>query len=143
MWQWVEELNRHIKPGQVLVKVYLGQPQAAAAAGVGTTASSTGAAAAAAAPALPPGTATAGGDVAATAADLAVADVVLTSYDVLRRDLAAQPQEMTEGEGRSMRRPKRWGGGESTLSSWFWHCGWNDFLICVSDNSKMSAPSPC
>jgi hypothetical protein len=48
-----------------------------------------------------------GGDSVVTAAQLAAADVVLTTYDVLRKDVAAQPG--VEGESRAMRRAKRWG----------------------------------
>lgn len=41
-----------------------------------------------------------------SAADLAAADVVLTTYDVLRVDVHRQPD--TEVQHRALRRPKRW-----------------------------------
>jgi E3 ubiquitin-protein ligase SHPRH len=97
--QWVDELQRHIEPGSISVKVYSGQVQAgmasaAAAQQCGSrsrsatpAASSVRSAAAAAAAA---GRAAAGNEVV-TAAQLAAADIVLTSYEVMRREVLLQP----------------------------------------------------
>jgi E3 ubiquitin-protein ligase SHPRH len=103
--QWCDELLKHIRPGTLSVKVYLGQPQAAAVAAAASSGSD-GPSAAAIAAGLHPGAEVLGGDAVVTATQLAAADVVLTTYDVLRKDVAAQPG--VEGETRAMRRAKRW-----------------------------------
>lgn len=114
--QWVDELQRHTKPGSLSIKVYSGQPQAAAAPAAkgsssGRSRSSSpavggvrGAAAATAAG----GKAAASNEVV-TAAQLAAADIVLTTFDIIRREVALQPQ--TEGAPeRSLRHRKRYAG---------------------------------
>lgn len=111
--QWVDELQRHTLLGSLSIKVYSGQPQAAARAATGSRSRSRssspaatnvrGAAAATAAS----GKAAASNEVV-TAAQLAAADIVLTTYDIIRREVALQPQ--TEGAPeRSLRHRKRCG----------------------------------
>lgn len=108
--QWVDELQRHTLPGSLSIKVYSGQPQAdtSAARGASRSRSSSpaprsvrGAAAATAAS----GKAAASNEVV-TAAQLAAADIVLTTYDILRREVVLQPQTEAAPE-RSLRHRKR------------------------------------
>lgn len=115
MWpawlQWVDELQRHTLPGSLSIKVYSGQPQAdTSARGASRSRSSSpaphsvrGAAAATAAG----GKAAASNEVV-TAAQLAAADIVLTTYDILRREVVLQPQTEAAPE-RSLRHRKRCG----------------------------------
>ncbi len=50
------------------------------------------------------------GGAVVTAAELAAADIVLTTYDVLRRDVVRQPDAASAEAARSMRFGKRWDG---------------------------------
>lgn len=81
--QWKEEINRHVQPGALKVIVYEGQPQPRP----GQTWSTN----------------------IITAADLAAADIVFTTYDVLKKDLyhdsdnTAAPAETDEIERWSLR----------------------------------------
>jgi len=79
--QWREEIDRHVRPGHLRVRVFLGQSQAAGK----------------------------GGDLATvvTARDLAECDVVLTTYDTLRSEIhsEADPRAVPS---RSLRYPKRY-----------------------------------
>ncbi|GLI64470.1 hypothetical protein VaNZ11_007743 [Volvox africanus] len=118
--QWYDEIRRHVHPGALQVVVYGGQMQPGISrmghhlVGAFTRAGGNGgnAAAATAGRRRP----VAGGsrgdevDVAAsmvvTASDLAAADVVLTTYDVLKRDVARQPD--LEVPERSLRHGKRY-----------------------------------
>ncbi len=84
--QWHEEILRHLRPGALKLLVYHGQPQPGLA--------------------RPAGAAGTGDGRVVTAADLAEADIVLTTYDALRADLAHQPD--LDVEERSFRRPKRY-----------------------------------
>ena len=101
--QWEGEIRKHVRPGTLSVLTYWGQDQAAlqqlqhsqqqpqqgGASGSQPTTTT-----------APPRTYP-----IYTAADLAAADVVLTSYEVLRRDL---PRDATENEGaESIRGSKR------------------------------------
>ena len=75
--QWENEIQRHVVPGSLKVLKYLGQPQ-------------------------PPHTNVA---TATTPRDIAQADIVLTTYDVLRQDLYRNPDREA---GRSLRYEKRY-----------------------------------
>ena len=112
--QWVDELQRHTKPGSLSIKVYSGQPQAttqSATKGSSTRsrssspASSSGVRGAAAATAAG-GRAAASNEVV-TAAQLAAADIVLTTYDIIRREVALQPQSEGGAPDRNLRHRKR------------------------------------
>jgi E3 ubiquitin-protein ligase SHPRH len=108
--QWVEELQRHILPGSLSIKVYSGQPQAATPAAKGSSRSRSSSPAASnvrgAAAATAANGKAAASDEVVTAAQLAAADVVLTTYDIIRREVVLQPQ--TEGAPeRSLRHRKR------------------------------------
>jgi E3 ubiquitin-protein ligase SHPRH len=76
--QWRDEILRHIRPGALKLLVYEGQPQP----GAGRTAK------------------------VVTAANLAAADIVLTTYDVLRRDINHAPDG--QGAGHNLRRRKKY-----------------------------------
>ncbi|GIL56939.1 hypothetical protein Vafri_12224 [Volvox africanus] len=124
--QWYDEIRRHVHPGALQVVVYGGQMQpgissaghhlVGAFTGAGGNGGNTAAAAAAAAAAGGRRRPVAGGsrgdevDVAAsmvvTASDLAAADVVLTTYDVLKRDVARQPD--LQVPERNLRHGKRY-----------------------------------
>ncbi|KAG2482055.1 hypothetical protein HYH03_018991 [Edaphochlamys debaryana] len=122
--QWYDEIRRHVHPGALRVVVYGGQTQPGAGSSAGLIAG-----------AFAGGGVVAGGgrrgggggggrrgrgrggsdsddDVAGSmvvsAAHLAAADVVLTTYDVLKRDLARQPDPQSPGQDRSLRRGKRY-----------------------------------
>jgi E3 ubiquitin-protein ligase SHPRH len=84
--QWRDEILRHLRPGALKLLEYHGQPQP------GTS--------------RPAGCAGLGDGRVVTAAELAAADIVLTTYDVLRADLCHQPQ--LEQQERALRRPKRY-----------------------------------
>lgn len=109
-------MQRHITPGTLSLKVYVGQHQPTSAPPVAKTTSSSRSsrtaagsardAAAAAAAAGAAAAAAAAGHVV-TAAELAAADIVLTTYDVLKRELALQPDADGASEY-SFRRRKRW-----------------------------------
>lgn len=110
--QWVDELERHTLPGSLSIKVYSGQPQAAPPAARGSSARSSrsrsrspGVRAEASATAAG-GKAAAAGNEVVTAAQLAAADIVLTTYDIIRREVALQPQTEDAPE-RSLRHRKR------------------------------------
>ena len=82
--QWWDEIHRHIQPGALKVIMYEGQPQ--------------------------PGR-TSRCPKIVTAADLAAADIVLTTYDVLRKDLHHDPRNSTsavEESQRVFRRQKKY-----------------------------------
>ena len=108
--QWVDELQRHTLPGSLSIKVYSGQPQAAAPPAKGSRSRSSSPAAGSSVRGAAAATA-AGGKAAAsnevvTAAQLAAADIVLTTYDIIRREVALQPS--TEGAPeRNLRHRKR------------------------------------
>jgi E3 ubiquitin-protein ligase SHPRH len=109
--QWVDELAKHIAPGTLSLRVYVGQSQLSAGAAPDSgapprTAAGARAAATAAVVTSAAAAAAAAGRVI-TAADLAAADIVLTTYDVLSRELALQPGE-DEAAGRTMRQRKRY-----------------------------------
>ncbi|EFJ51898.1 hypothetical protein VOLCADRAFT_87560 [Volvox carteri f. nagariensis] len=134
--QWYDEIRRHVHPGALRVVVYGGQTQPGVSGSgalicsgtftpgrVGGTAVTCGTAAA---PGGLRGPADRGVDgdgnfsvveadvaesmvgrwVVVSAAQLAAADVVLTTYDVLKRDVARQPDP--EGQERSLRHGKRY-----------------------------------
>eukprot|EP00887_Chlorella_sp_A99_P002685 scaffold6.g2685.t1 len=82
--QWHDEILRHIRPGNLKVAIYEGQPQPGAGAG----------------------SARAGGRCVTTAAELASCDIVLTTYDVLRRDVNHCPDGGSDGV--QLRRRKRY-----------------------------------
>jgi hypothetical protein len=108
--QWADELQRHITPGGLSVKVYSGQPQETTALARGSSRSRS----SSPAPKAVRGAAiaTAGGGRAAasnevvTAAQLAAADIVLTTYDIIRREAGLQPQTDDAPE-RNLRHRKR------------------------------------
>jgi E3 ubiquitin-protein ligase SHPRH len=114
--QWVDELQRHITPGTLSLKVYVGQYQPNSTPAPSTTSSSSKRArrtssanarnTAAAAAAASASAAAASGKQVVTAAELAAADIVLTTYDVLKRELALQPDADAASEY-SFRRRKR------------------------------------
>ena len=54
-----------------------------------------------------------------SAVDLAAADIVLTTYDVLRRDFNFQPQDT---EARQLRRKKKYEVGSPSLGLGLWAC---------------------
>jgi E3 ubiquitin-protein ligase SHPRH len=114
--QWVDELQRHITPGTLSLKVYVGQYQPNSTPAPSTTSSSSKRArrtssanarnTAAAAAAASASAAAASGKQVVTAAELAAADIVVTTYDVLKRELALQPDADAASEY-SFRRRKR------------------------------------
>jgi E3 ubiquitin-protein ligase SHPRH len=108
--QWVDELQRHTLPGSLSIKVYSGQPQADTSASRGASRSRSSSPARSSVRGAAAATA-AGGKAAAsnevvTAAQLAAADIVLTTYDILRREVVLQPQTEAAPE-RSLRHRKR------------------------------------
>lgn len=94
--QWQSEIAKHTQPGALKVVTYLGQNKTS----------------------LDPGTASAAGGVGrgrkgkhsgqgvVSAQDLAAADVVLTTYDVLKRDVHHQADP--DQQGRTFRTRKRY-----------------------------------
>jgi E3 ubiquitin-protein ligase SHPRH len=106
----VDELQRHITPGTLSLKVYVGQYQPSATTSSSKRARRTSSAnardIAAAAAAASASAAAASGKQVVTAAELAAADIVLTTYDVLKRELALQP-DADAGSEYSFRRRKR------------------------------------
>ena len=78
VWQWYEEISRHVVPGALKIFVYEGQPQ------WGCERQGTGK--------------------VVNARDLANADIVLTTYDVLRKDLDHCSTEL----GMTLRQKKRY-----------------------------------
>ncbi|KAK9810177.1 hypothetical protein WJX72_006177 [[Myrmecia] bisecta] len=74
--QWQDEIAKHTQPGSMKVIVYQGQAAKAA------------------------------GSAVVTAKDLAAADIVLTTYDVLRRDVHHQPDP--QHDQRTLRRRKKY-----------------------------------
>lgn len=91
--QWWDEIHRHTHLGALKVMIYEGQPQPGA-------------------PRAP--TSRGGCPAVVTAADLAAVDIVLTTYDVLRRDLHHSPNtrdyhgDATLGQRFSLRRRKKY-----------------------------------
>ncbi|KXZ52879.1 hypothetical protein GPECTOR_8g26 [Gonium pectorale] len=126
--QWYDEIRRHVHPGALRVVVYGGQTQP------GTSSASSGLIAGALAAAAAGGGGAgrrgrragedSGGDVAeslvVSAPQLAAADVVLTTYDVLKRDLARQPDPQQPGEERTLRRGKRYAVVPTPLTRLVW-----------------------
>ncbi|GAQ81004.1 hypothetical protein KFL_000680200 [Klebsormidium nitens] len=92
--QWREEIAKHTRPGAVKVVVYEGVQRAANPSKTDADADLT----------------SAGGAASAVvgAHDLARADVVLTTYDALRADLAHEPAGWGEAGGRALRSKKRY-----------------------------------
>jgi hypothetical protein len=110
--QWVDELQRHITPGTLSLKVYVGQHQPSSAPTTSSnkrarrTSSANARDTAAAAAAAGAAAAAAAAGQVVTAAELAAADIVLTTYDVLKREVALQPDADGASEY-SFRRRKR------------------------------------
>ena len=85
--QWKEEINRHVQPGALKVLVYDGQPQP----GFGRNQKWS--------------------SQLVTAADLAAADIALTTYDVLKKDLYHDSDAATEQGGEQEEGEEGGGGG--------------------------------
>jgi E3 ubiquitin-protein ligase SHPRH len=100
--QWRSELARHAVPGAVRVVVYEGQPRDAGGPSSGTVKKKRGKKTSSATSAgFEPAQVT-------SAKDLAAADVVLTTYDVLRNDLHHDPSGDAAGAARASRYAKRY-----------------------------------
>ncbi|GIL90673.1 hypothetical protein Vretifemale_18375 [Volvox reticuliferus] len=120
--QWYDEVRRHVHPGALRVVVYNGQMQPGVSSagdhllgaftkhGAGGNRENAAAAAEGRRGPVPGGSRDDEADVAAsmvvTASDLAAADVVLTTYDVLKRDVTRQPD--LQAPERSFRHAKRY-----------------------------------
>ena len=63
-----------------------------------------------------------------SAVDLAAADIVLTTYDVLRRDLNFQPQDT---EARQLRRKKKYEVGSPLLGLGLWAFASSSLKHCL------------
>lgn len=104
--QWESEIERHVTPGSLKVMKYLGQPQP-----VGSKVF-----------------------VATTPYDIARADIVLTTYDVLRQDLYRNPDKM---QMRSLRYNKRYDIIPTPLTSIrFWRIVVDEAQMVESSTAK-------
>lgn len=111
--QWWEEIHRHIHPGALQVVIYEGQPQP-----------------------------TSGHKrpKIVTAADLAVADIALTTYDVLRKDLNHEPNEPGFYSDRIMRRQKKYQVIPTPLTRLrFWRVAIDEAQMVESSTAKAAA----